>query len=253
MASKFNNLNEQKTPSLKPKTSKVIGIVGQLHDVPPDTSIKLSTPSVNPSIDNTVKPSVKSSIKPSVKSSVKSSVDNTVKTKKKQQSNTDKSKNDVGGNTIIFVGGRDDRKDKVTGKLKDKPLDEQTALLQTNVTGDVIPFRYTPISTALASLTKHPDAKVILFSAGCAGAMFFAKAMSDPTKLYIVEPYALSGSTTKSVRAAVKLGTPRSNVYVGNIPGRGLGIVEGASSMPTLKGGTMPSHWNALREIGKLI
>jgi hypothetical protein len=226
MASKFNNLNEQRKLTQVKKTYRVIGIAGQSHTEP-------------------------------VKQSQTIPDNNVVKIDKKKEPVTvkpkiDKSNNDT-GNIIIFVGGRDDRKDKVTGKLKDKPLDEQTSLLQTNVTGDIIPFRYTPISSALASLTNHPDATVILFSAGCAGAMFFAKAMADPTKLYIVEPYALSGSTTKSVRAAVTLGTPKSNVYVGNIPGRGLGIVEGASTMPTLKGGTMPSHWNALKEIGKLI
>ena len=241
MATKFNNLNEQLKITPVEKTERVIGIAGQLHDEP------LSQPQ-NLESNDVVQNDVKKELVP-VKSKIVKS--NNVKSNN-VKSKTDKSKNDT-SNTIIFVGGRDDRKDKVTGKLKDKPLDEQTALLQTNVTGDIIPFRYTPISSALASLTKHPDAKVILFSAGCAGAMFFAKAMADPTKLYIVEPYALSGSTTKSVRAAVKLGTPRTNVYVGNIPGRGLGIVEGASSMPTLKGGTMPSHWNALREIGKLI
>ena len=151
-------------------------------------------------------------------------------------------------NIVVFMAGRDELPTY-------KPLSDQIQILKSGLSGKtVISHRYTEITKVLKSIKQNPNATVILFSAGCSLSNLIAKSMNDTTKLFIVEPYAIDASTVRSVRAAVdKYNVPRKNVCVGNTKGRGAGIIEGATEMPTLKGGTMASHWNALKMIGKLI
>lgn len=149
---------------------------------------------------------------------------------------------------VIFMGGRDE-------PPKYKPLSEQVDLLKTGLRGKtVIAYRYTELSKVLQSIKQNPTATVILFSKGCAVANSVAKSMTNVNKLFILEPYALDPTTVSNVRDAVNTyKVPKKNVCVGNNSGRGHGIVDGTTEMPTLKGGVMESHWNALKIIGNLI
>ena len=149
---------------------------------------------------------------------------------------------------VIFMAGRDEPPTY-------KPFSDQIQILKSGLSGKtLISYRYTEITKVLKSIKQNPNATVILFSAGCSLSNLIAKSMNNTTKLFIVEPYAIDAATVRSVRAAVdKYNVPRKNVCVGSTKGRGAGIIEGATEMPTLKGGVMASHWNALKMIGKLI
>jgi hypothetical protein len=154
---------------------------------------------------------------------------------------------DVDNDDVIFVGGLDT-------EPKYKSLSTQTSILKSGLSAhNVISISHTNALTALPMIKKYPNATVVLFSAGCRAASSIAAAMQDKTKLYIVEPYAISASTRNSVRTAVDSGVPANNVFVGSTRGRGAGIVAGATEMPTIKGGVMASHWNALAMVGKYI
>ena len=158
-----------------------------------------------------------------------------------------KPETDVDNDIAIFVGGLDT-------EPKYKSLSKQTSILKSGLSAhNVISVSHTNASAALPLIKQYPDALVILFSAGCGSSSAIAAAMQDKTKLYIVEPYAISSSTRNSVRAAVESGVPANNVFVGSTRGRGAGIVAGATEMPTIKGGVMASHWNALALVGKYI
>ena len=158
-----------------------------------------------------------------------------------------KPETDVDNDVLIFVGGLDT-------EPKYKSLSKQTSILKSGLSAhNVISISHTNASTALPLIKQYPNASVVLFSAGCGASSAIASAMQDKTKLYIVEPYAISSSTRNSVRAAVDLGVPANNVFVGSTRGRGAGIVAGTTEMPTIKGGVMASHWNALALVGNYI
>jgi len=72
--------------------------------------------------------------------------------------------------------------------------------------------------------------------------------MTDKTKLFIVEPYATSANTAKSVQTAVNNGTPSKNVIVGPNSNRGAGVVANATKTPSSLG-----HWDALKNTGNFI
>jgi len=94
---------------------------------------------------------------------------------------------------------------------------------------------------------------VVLFSAGCRYSNDVSSAMKikgfNLSNLFIVEPYAKSSDTTKSVKEAVKLGVPNKNVIVGSSSSTGKGVVENTTTTPTCS----PKHWCALTEVGKII
>ena len=144
---------------------------------------------------------------------------------------------------VILMGGLDYR-------AGDYKIDEQVRLLSSGFSTamKVVGHRYTEITAVLASISKNPKAKVVLFSAGCAYASQVANAMSTKNNLYIVEPYAASQSTKTSVQSAVSLGVPSKNVIVGPSQSRGSGVVDGATPTPSGK-----SHWDALPYVGNLI
>ena len=144
---------------------------------------------------------------------------------------------------VILMGGLDYR-------AGDYKIDEQVRLLSSGFSTamKVVGHRYTEITAVLASISKNPKAKVILFSAGCAYSSQVANAMSIKNNLYIVEPYSASQTTKTSVQSAVSLGVPSKNVIAGPSQSRGSGVVDGATPTPSGK-----SHWDALPYVGNLI
>jgi len=143
---------------------------------------------------------------------------------------------------IILMGGLDNRSG-------DKSISQQIEIVkQSTGLKNVIGHRYMKINDVLSSIKENPDAYVILFSAGCRYSNEIAKALTDKTKLYIVEPYAASSNTANSVRNAVNQGVPSKNVIVGPSKGRGNGVVDGSTKTPPNIG-----HWGALEYVGTLI
>lgn len=145
---------------------------------------------------------------------------------------------------VVFMGGRDDRKDR-NGNVIDKSLSKQVELLKQGLNGKtVISHRYTELSKVLASIKANPNASVVLFSAGCSRAGTIAGAVKNKNRMFILEPYAISSNTVETVQTAVRLGVPNKNVFVGNTVERGKGIVPNATKIQS------PSHWGALTEVG---
>lgn len=150
------------------------------------------------------------------------------------------------------MGGLDDK----TGY---KNLSDQVELvkkgLRTNY--QIFPHRYTDKSGVIESIKKYPNSKIILFSAAGSSSKSVAETVKnlggELSNIYIVEPFYSTGSSgrvsAESVRAAVNMGVPASNVYTGNYMAAGLGIVNGASLTPNCS----PTHWCALTQIASLI
>ena len=153
-------------------------------------------------------------------------------------------------NNIIFVSG-------VTTSVSGTPpksVSQQQELLAKNTSMPIDAYYHGNAAKVIKAVTQNPTATVVLFSAGCSLASSVVRLMKDPTKLYIVEPYAISGTTTKSVRFAVEKGTPAANVFVGPSVGRGKGVVSGATkSVDNPKIDYMANHWKALEDVGKYI
>lgn len=146
------------------------------------------------------------------------------------------------GNDIILMGGLDNRGG-------DKSISQQVELLKKNVTNkNVIGFRYNDPSGVKDAIKSHPNAYVVLFSAGCGYSSEMASMIKDKNKLFVVEPYASSQKTGNSVRGAVSSGVPNKNVVTGPITPRGNGVVNGSTSTPQGIG-----HWGALEYVGNLI
>lgn len=144
---------------------------------------------------------------------------------------------------VILMGGLDYRKG-------DLSITQQVESLKSALKGmNVIGFRYTQLNDVLQAVKENPNAYVVLFSAGGSNASAVSNVMVDKSKLFIVEPYAKSQNTIRSVQNAVANGTPASNVLVSpNNSSRGGGVVAGASSTPDGLG-----HWDALRYVSNLI
>jgi hypothetical protein len=143
---------------------------------------------------------------------------------------------------VILMGGLDYRKG-------DKSINQQVDVVKKSIgLQNVIGHRYMNLNDVLLSIKKNPNAYVILFSAGCRYSKQIADEMSDKTKLFIVEPYAISSGTATSVSSAVGIGVPSKNVIVGPSKGRGSGVVNGATKTPSEIG-----HWGALEYVGSFI
>lgn len=143
----------------------------------------------------------------------------------------------------VLVGGLDYRNG-------DLDIDSQVKLLKRGLGSDkkIKGFRYsTPTYSILSFMKNNPGIPVYLFSAGCKKSEELARDNNvNKNELYIIEPYAAGKITKYNVRAAVNLGVPASNVFVGNSVGRGQGIVNGANSSMA------SSHWNALTTVGQM-
>jgi hypothetical protein len=139
----------------------------------------------------------------------------------------------------VFVGGL------TTGES----LDTQTNRLATAIDGDVKGFSYADnTKTIIEFLKNHPRIPVFVFSAGCMKSNELANCgYVNKKTFFIIEPTYSGGETTTSVRGAVSSGVPARNVFVGSKPGRGLGIVDGASTV-TAKG----CHYCAISTVGSI-
>jgi len=169
---------------------------------------------------------------------------NTDKNVEKKTQNNDKKTTSKtnSGDGIILMGGLDYRSG-------DKNIDQQVEMVKKSSKKDnVIGHRYKMLSDVLNSIKENPSYSVILFSAGCAYSRNIADAMTNKSKLYIVEPYAVSPNTKSSVRGAVNLGVPNRNVVVGPNQGRGKGVVDGATETPSGIG-----HWGALEYVAGML
>ena len=155
----------------------------------------------------------------------------------------------MSSNIVIFVGGLDS-----TVSPDFKSLNEQTAILKSGMPSKtIISFSYVTPTDCIPTIEQNPNASVILFSAACKASATIARAMLDKTKLYILEPYAVSSKTSTSVASAVSRGVPAKNVLVGSSQGRGKDIVPGATKTPDNGRTTMERHWNSLVFIGSFI
>ena len=149
---------------------------------------------------------------------------------------------------VLLLGGLDTRPG-------DKNISSQVDLIKKGMSKNtqVMGFRYTDAEGLYAELNRNSNATVVLFSAGGSKAEAVARLMLENNEalrhLYILEPYHVGGTTTKSVRKAVELGVPPENVWVGGYAKAGLGVIANATRTPNCS----PSHWCALTEVGKII
>lgn len=144
---------------------------------------------------------------------------------------------------VILMGGLDYRKG-------DYKIDGQIDILKRGMDtqSQIVGYRFNDLNSVLDSIKQNPDAKVVLFSAGCQHANKIAQYMDNPDNLYIVEPYAAGQKTKNAVQSAVSNGVPETNVVVGPSVGRGRGVVDGATKTPSGVG-----HWGALEFVGSKI
>ena len=135
----------------------------------------------------------------------------------------------------ILVGGLDTRPG-------DYNIDQQVKMLKKSLgeSKNIKGFRYnTDTNAILKFLEKNPKLPIYLFSAGCNKAeALSASTHADKSKIYIIEPYAVSGN--KNVSGAVTKGVPAKNVFVGPDTARGKGVVQGSSDSPG------KNHWDSL-------
>tara|TARA_R110000868_G_scaffold120986_1_gene321003 strand:- start:462 stop:1025 length:564 start_codon:yes stop_codon:yes gene_type:complete len=149
---------------------------------------------------------------------------------------------------VFLLGGLDTRSG-------DKKIAEQDKLLKLGLGEDfeTNSYRYNNPKGILDAIKADSNVYVVLFSAGCSHAEQVAKELKanggNLNNLYVVEPYHVGGSATKSVRNAVELGVPEKNVLVGSYKQAGLGIVDNATPTPSCS----PKHWCSLTEVGKII
>ena len=91
----------------------------------------------------------------------------------------------------------------------------------------MIHFRFNEVKGVESAINKNPTANVVLFSKACEHAAEISNVMSDKSKLFIVEPYAVYGNP--SVVSAKDNGVPEKNIITGPAKERGLGVVGGAT------------------------
>jgi hypothetical protein len=145
----------------------------------------------------------------------------------------------------LLIGGLDTRRG-------DYQINQQINLLKSSFgqTKKIKGLRYnTSPSEVKKILDENPGIYVFMFSAGCNLALDVVNNKNvSKSKVFIIEPYAASKTTSAIVRSAVSSGIPKKNVFVGPNQYRGLGVVSGAIS--TKEG---LSHWQALSDIGNRI
>lgn len=152
----------------------------------------------------------------------------------------------IGGDSsdvVILMGGLDYRQG-------DYKIDGQIKILNKGISkpSKVIGHRYNDLNSVINSIEKYPNAKVVLFSAGCAYADKISQIIKNKENLFIVEPYGKSPKTKNSVQSAVANGVPELNVITGPSVSRGLDIVGGTTKTPQNS-----NHWDALEFVGSKI
>ena len=149
----------------------------------------------------------------------------------------------------MLVGGLDYRNGDLDIGRQEKLFKEGFGV-NTNVKA----FRYlTSTKDIKQFLEKNPKIPIFLFSAGCAKTLDLA---SDPNvdkkTLFVIEPYGVSEPTKNLIEKAIREGLPAENVYVGSYPGVGSTIKGNTSKNPKGIGGTLGSHWGALKYVAEL-
>jgi hypothetical protein len=140
----------------------------------------------------------------------------------------------------------------VGGLTHGETLSEQITRLSSAIGKPVMGFSHNEsMETIKSFLIQNPNLPIFLFSAGCRRSYLISKLSGvNLRKFYIIEPTYSGGETTTSVRDAVSNGVPASHVFVGSGPGRGEGIVSGASDSRT-----NPSncHYCSLSSVGSMV
>lgn len=149
----------------------------------------------------------------------------------------------------MLVGGLDYRSGDLDIGRQEKLFKEGFGL-----TTNVKAFRYnTSTKNIKEFLSKNPKIPIFLFSAGCAKTLDLA---SDPNvdkkTLFVIEPYGVSQPTRTLIEKAIREGLPAENVYVGSYPGVGSTISGNTSKNPKGIGGSLGSHWGALKYVAEL-
>ncbi len=126
---------------------------------------------------------------------------------------------------------------------------------QARVLADALPpgtrlvaFRHTAPATELAAAVRsNPGAKVVMFSAGCSRAAVVLTEATDPTLVFMVEPWAASGRSRGEVMRAIEMGVPARNIVSGPTPERGRGF-PGSTMTPPGTG-----HFGALAWAARIV
>ena len=152
----------------------------------------------------------------------------------------------------LVISGLDD-KDKKGYKKQEEQLqlfkngfgiNRNVSILRHNVSLDTI----------TTFLRNNPNIPVFLFSKGCERAVeIMNSGLVAPSKLYIIEPYAVSSNTKTTVENAVRLyKVPMKNVFSGGYPEVGSVInVNGQKPIELTSAMGRTSHWAALTTVGK--
>jgi hypothetical protein len=137
----------------------------------------------------------------------------------------------------------------VGGLTHGETLSTQVNRLASAIGGDVKGFSHAEnTDNIIEFLRNHPRIPVFVFSAGCMKSNDLANCgYVNKKTFFIIEPTYSGGETTTSVRGAVASGVPARNVFVGPGPGRGLGIVNGATTV-TANG----CHYCAISTVGSM-
>jgi len=149
----------------------------------------------------------------------------------------------------VLIGGLDD-----TSKGY-KNINEQLEIFKKGYGNEknVKAFSWSTSITIITNFLKdHPKVPVIMFSKGCEYAnKIVAVNGINKKRIYIVEPYATSSNTKKTVQDAVTNGVLPENVYVGPTSSVGKGVINNPSD--TNYKGTRTSHWDALKIVGEVM
>jgi hypothetical protein len=147
----------------------------------------------------------------------------------------------------ILIGGLDNRRDKKTGELIDKTIDEQISLLQSaSGLSNIIGLRYSTSDESIKkTILDNPNFPVVLFSKGCEKAHVVLKTNGVKTnKVFLIQPWA-GNEDMMSYYNGLKI--PKNQIYVGKSSSTGNGI-SGATRCP--EGMT---HWGSLPAIGGMV
>lgn len=147
----------------------------------------------------------------------------------------------------ILIGGLDNRRDKKTGGLIDKTIDEQVSLLQSaSEINNIIGLRYSTSDESIKkTILDNPNFPVVLFSKGCERANVVLNTNGvKPNKVFLIQPWA-GNEVMMSYYNGLKI--PKNQIYVGKSSSTGNGI-SGATRCP--EGMT---HWGSLPAIGGMV
>lgn len=131
-------------------------------------------------------------------------------------------------NNILFMGGLENS----------IPLSKQVKSFKEFNNNSIVVHSYKEIDKLKQSISKEPNAIVVLFSAGGKYANDIVELVNNPRQIYVIEPYTCNREITNKI--------PKSNIFGGS-------SCETGSNVAGVKrsdyGGE--SHLQSLVEIGK--